>query len=859
MGRRIRRTNRRSNLRKARKSMKRKTMKRKTMKRKTMKRKTMKRINTYRKARKNKSYGGASVAFAPQFIAHDVQARAAEGAKYLSRRSPRGRTLQHPMVARREHSGSNPANAFIHGKTSSEFLQNPSIWPVGTTREQAYNLLYSVFWPELLREIKGLTAQKNTFNIQYKGDRYGAKGNDPMAHTWKWASNSLPINIDITYPTDSEFLADELYESENRFKEAIDCYKAIKSIEALVVSNKRINKAGSETSDHSYDVSGLETHLKLIVQELNALKDTDPLVTLFRDIPPIKGVPDLGAKAEHQELEKPVGQAQLDAEGTEVLQIMTDEKNTIPLIGPNKRFTRQVHSLEPPSQPAAIVIHDMNKNDIDDIWAILQCIISYKTVYLQETTDKPRCIHNGDGDNSSNAGDLRKELYRYAILHNCEIYFVSKGTNIKDKLDGKSFARIDCYYIAGLPDPSKNFGFEKLRDGLREKKPDVEINYIIQGKPPSLEKFDYLNSDLGIIELLHDSQKQTLGLSSNVRSGAKFAEINFPKGLSHDQINGMDEDALEEECRNIYDTRRIPEINDAMSLRRNVTVDEAERGIIRKEEMKKVLKSFYNVTVWTEEQTDWGATSGVDPGSTDDDGLPAAPARVAPNTESWIASNNYKAALAGSSQPGTYAVEINGKINSHFKSKDTEKMDKTSKALTALKDSLKKLTTGDNPINVYFYAKPKTSTPGYKNRLEISNKILMDLAETPLGEALNYRYIGGVDRQTPFSTDPRISDDNGKNTLADLEAVLWFVGFSNTPVDVAKRLQADESPDGSMRSSSVIASNAARDQEWQEQFGEGTMSGPVSKRGQVVPQGEGENVSEQTGLLSRESSGQTWM
>ena len=783
MGRRIRRTNRRSNLRKARKSMKRKTMKRKTMKRKTMKRKTMKRINTYRKARKNKSYGGASVAFAPQFIAHDVQARAAEGAKYLSRRSPRGRTLQHPMVARREHSGSNPANAFIHGKTSSEFLQNPSIWPVGTTREQAYNLLYSVFWPELLREIKGLTAQKNTFNIQYKGDRYGAKGNDPMAHTWKWASNSLPINIDITYPTDSEFLADELYESENRFKEAIDCYKAIKSIEALVVSNKRINKAGSETSDHSYDVSGLETHLKLIVQELNALKDTDPLVTLFRDIPPIKGVPDLGAKAEHQELEKPVGQAQLDAEGTEVLQIMTDEKNTIPLIGPNKRFTRQVHSLEPPSQPAAIVIHDMNKNDIDDIWAILQCIISYKTVYLQETTDKPRCIHNGDGDNSSNAGDLRKELYRYAILHNCEIYFVSKGTNIKDKLDGKSFARIDCYYIAGLPDPSKNFGFEKLRDGLREKKPDVEINYIIQGKPPSLEKFDYLNSDLGIIELLHDSQKQTLGLSSNVRSGAKFAEINFPKG-------------------------------------------------------NKVADAKY-IAAWKKDQTDWGATSGVDPGSTDDDGSPAAPARVAPNTESWIASNNYKAALAGSSQPGTYAVEINGKINSHFKSKDTEKMDKTSKALTALKDSLKKLTTGDNPINVYFYAKPKTSTPGYKNRLEISNKILMDLAETPLGEALNYRYIGGVDRQTPFSTDPRISDDNGKNTLADLEAVLWFVGLKGFTVDAAKRLQGDESPDGSVRSEGEAARNAASDQEWHGQFGEG-------------------DVGEQTSLLSRADSGTNW-
>ena len=271
MGRRIRRTNRRSNLRKVRKSMKRKTMKRKTMKRKTMKRKsmkrktmkrksmkrkTMKRRNTYRKARKNKSYGGASVAFAPQFIAHDVQARAAEAAKHLSQQSPRPRTLQHPQAARREHSGSNPANAFIHGKTSSEFLQNPSIWPVGTTREQAYNLLYSVFWPELLREKKGLNNFNNTFYIEYEGDRYGAKGNDPMAHTWKWARNSLPINIAITYPTDSTFLADELYESENRFNEAIDCYKAIKSIEALVVSNECINKAGSETSDHSYDVSG---------------------------------------------------------------------------------------------------------------------------------------------------------------------------------------------------------------------------------------------------------------------------------------------------------------------------------------------------------------------------------------------------------------------------------------------------------------------------------------------------------------------------------------------------------------------------------------------------------------------------
>ena len=266
--RRIRRTNRRSNLRRVRKtmkrktmkrkSMKRKTMKRKTMKRKTMKRKTMKRINTYRKARKNKSYGGA-VAFAPQFIAHGVKERAADGAKYLRQQSPRGRTLQHPMVARREHSGSNPANAFIHGKTSKEFLQ--TMVPGGMTREQAYNLLYSVFWPELLREINGLTAQKNTFNIEYKGDRYGAKGNDPMAPTWKWTANSLPINIAITYPTGSNFLADELYEADNRFNEAIDCYKAIKSIEALVVSNKRIKKVGSKTSDHSYDVSGLELSL----------------------------------------------------------------------------------------------------------------------------------------------------------------------------------------------------------------------------------------------------------------------------------------------------------------------------------------------------------------------------------------------------------------------------------------------------------------------------------------------------------------------------------------------------------------------------------------------------------------------
>jgi hypothetical protein len=744
----------------------------------------MKRRNTMK--RRNKSYGGA-VAFA-----HGVQARAAEAVKYLSQQSPRGRTLQDPLAARREHSGSNPANAFIHGKTSTESLQNPSIWPVGTTREQAYNLLYSVFWPELLREKKGLNNFNNTFNIQYKGGRYGTKRNDPMAHTWKWTRNSLPINIAITYPRDlTGWINDELYQAENRFKEAIDCYKVIKEIEALVGTDN-IQEMGSKGRDHSYDVSGLETHLKQIVGELSTNSKT-------------------------------------------------------------------LNEPEDKSNKMAILIHDLNKNDIDDIWAILQCIISYGTVYLLETTDDPRCVTDGtthSAFNTSNATDLREQLTNYAQLHNCEIVVVGKNEKIADKLASKTFARIDCFYIAGLPDPSKNFGFKKLRDGLIGK---GLVNYIIQGKPPSLEKFDYLNSDLGIIELLHDSQKQTLGLSSNVRSGAKFAEINFPKGLSHDQINGMDEDALEEECRNIYDTRRIPEINDAMSLRRNVTVDEAERGIIRKEEMKKVLKSFYNVTVWTEEQTDWGATSGVDPGSTDDDGSPAAPARVAPNTESWIASNNYKDALAGTSQPGTYAVEINDKINSHFKSRDTMKMDKTSNALTALKDSLITLTTGDNPINVYFYAKPKTSTPGYDNRLEISNEILMDLAKTQLGVALNYRHIGGVDRQTPFSTDPRISDDNGKNTLADLEAVLWFVGFSNTPVDVAKRLQADESPDGSMRSSSVIASNAARDQEWQEQFGEGTMSGPVSKRGQVVPQGEGENVSEQTGLLSRESSGQTWM
>ena len=53
MGRRIRRTNRRSNLRKVRKSMKRKTMKRKTMKRKSMKRKTMKRKTM--KRRNNRS------------------------------------------------------------------------------------------------------------------------------------------------------------------------------------------------------------------------------------------------------------------------------------------------------------------------------------------------------------------------------------------------------------------------------------------------------------------------------------------------------------------------------------------------------------------------------------------------------------------------------------------------------------------------------------------------------------------------------------------------------------------------------------------------------------------------------------
>ena len=63
MGRRIRRTNRRSNLRKARKSMKRRntlkrtSMKRKTMKRKTMKRKTMKRRNNRRNFRKMR--GGA--------------------------------------------------------------------------------------------------------------------------------------------------------------------------------------------------------------------------------------------------------------------------------------------------------------------------------------------------------------------------------------------------------------------------------------------------------------------------------------------------------------------------------------------------------------------------------------------------------------------------------------------------------------------------------------------------------------------------------------------------------------------------------------------------------------------------------
>lgn len=60
MGRRIRRTNRRSNLRRVRKTMKRKnTMKRKSMKRKTMKRKTMKR-NTMRRKNSRRSRGGVT-------------------------------------------------------------------------------------------------------------------------------------------------------------------------------------------------------------------------------------------------------------------------------------------------------------------------------------------------------------------------------------------------------------------------------------------------------------------------------------------------------------------------------------------------------------------------------------------------------------------------------------------------------------------------------------------------------------------------------------------------------------------------------------------------------------------------------
>jgi hypothetical protein len=425
--------------------------------------------------------------------------------------------------------------------------------------------------------------------------------------------------------------------------------------------------------------------------------------------------------------------------------------------------TKQVVSTLDKSRENAIVIHDLNKNDIDDIWAILQCIISYNVVYLQETTDDPRLFVDGSEHsviNVSNAANLKRTLLEFAGLYNCDIVFVSKKEKIGEKLKSEGITSIDCYYIAGLPDPGKHFGFKKLHDTLVTKMGKGEINYIIQGKPPSLEKFDYLDSELGIIELLHDSQKQTLGLSSNVRSGGKFSEINFPFGLIEAKIDGMDVMELEAECRQVY------------------IHDERNAGDSGVDAMKLALKTFYNPERWKREQLNWGATSGSEPG--------VEFGRVAPSIEAWFASENYAKARDGTSTVN-YAIEVTDKVDKGFITrgevggyleKSGGQMYKTSLGLKGLYDSLTSITNGDNPVNVYFYAKPKTSTPGYTNRLEISNEILMGLATTPLGVALNYRYIGGVDRQTPFLKDARIPDDgSGTNTLADLEAVLWFTSF----------------------------------------------------------------------------------
>lgn len=739
MGRRIRRTNRRTNLRKntnRRNSMKRMSKKRTSIKRTSMKRRNRK---TYRRTRKNNSlYGGAAISAAASAAAE----AASSAGRYMKRRTPRGRTFFHPDVARREHQSSKPANKYIHDKTSRENLDD-----IGMTRDEAYDLLYSVFWPELLRERYGLTKQSDDsigiYGIRnddryhifnYKGGRYGANSSHPMAHTWTWSRGANPLMISISYPSDSKFLQDNVpYKAEERYNEALNCHKMIKDIEELIRSNEGnksfINKVGDIDNDHSFitEASGqadhttnktmLKPHLLEIVSNLNSLPN-------LSDINPTYNI----------------------------------------------------------NKVIAIVIHDLNKNDIDDIWAILECIIAYDIVYLQETTDDPRLHAPGTKNSEDNTSDyktLRKELQKFAALHNCEIIFVGKRDNITNQLpdpgspESGKITRIDCYYIAGLPDPSKHFGFESLRDTL-VKMGQVEINYIIQGKPPSLEKFDYLESDLGILELLHDSQKQTLGLSSNVRNSGKFAEINFPKGLTIEEIEDMDEAELEAECRNVSNTSRLGYIHSALNA-----------GDDRVEEMKGALIYFYNPTNWPQEQLDWGAASGKEPGTA---------GRVAPSTEAWISSINYTSAKAGRPIVNYYAIEVNDKIDRGFITGEKVnahahggKMYKTSKGLNDLYDSLTNITNislsdppvpPHPPVNVYFYAKPKTSTAGYNNRLEISNQILIQLANTPLGKALNYQYIGGVDERTPFLKHPRIPDEgSGKNTLADLEAVLWFIEY----------------------------------------------------------------------------------
>ena len=406
------------------------------------------------------------------------------------------------------------------------------------------------------------------------------------------------------------------------------------------------------------------------------------------------------------------------------------------------------------SESRAICVHDLNHNDVDDLWAILYILQRYPKVLLYDTPSIARSFEKPLGVTDLHGYDPKmfaKILNKY---HN--VFFddsvrelIITGKPDKATMDTLSVgafltegSEYHMYYICGL-DLLVNELHLFTNNGFKPNK----CKLMLQSKVPTIPDEPPFKSMNEIMKLLHNSNAQTGNLSSNMRSGKKFCEVK------------LDLDHMARDPRIVDVIKKLPVSGGGESAVKMVLTEatEATEATEKSSPIKKDELQAMNY----EKLGDYAKQLGID--------------------ETEIYKIGIKNSLGSTSDrtAADYGEFLKGLEKSRLLNSDPEivlrfklllpgdkKFEDTS---TFIKDFVDKVLRNvgetDGFQKLYFYTKERDE------RIEVPATFAQRLAETGLGISINYENSGGTGRGIPYVSRIPQGED-AKEKLVDLEAVV---------------------------------------------------------------------------------------